>query len=46
MKYYCSECNLSVIVIGEKFIRACNCNSSIVANISGTVRGEGGFSKS
>jgi hypothetical protein len=40
MKYYCSKCKLAVIVLpGKEPIRACNCNTTIVAEMKAQPKG-------
>lgn len=42
--YSCSKCNLGVIVIGEKAIRACKCpkTTPVIANMTAVAHGVGG----
>jgi hypothetical protein len=43
MKYHCSKCGLAVIIIGEKILKPCQCEASIVAEMSGEAKGVGGI---
>ena len=43
MQYKCKKCNLSVIVINDKIIKACKCDAPIVANIEASAKGIGGL---
>lgn len=40
--YKCSKCGLGVIVEGEKKIKACKCEASIIASMESTVTSKGG----
>jgi hypothetical protein len=41
--YKCSECGLVVIVDGEDLIKACNCEASVIAEMTATATGSGGL---
>ena len=39
--YKCGKCGLAVIVIGDKKIKACKCDSPIVGTMTIQLKGEG-----
>lgn len=42
--YKCSKCNLAVIVLDGKTIKACQCKAPIICEMEATATGKGGVS--
>jgi hypothetical protein len=42
-KYSCSGCGLAVIVYEGQTIKACKCDSPVIANMSAEAHGSGGL---
>lgn len=44
MKYKCSKCGLAIIILPEQQpIKACKCESSIIAEMTSVAQGHGGI---
>jgi DNA-directed RNA polymerase subunit RPC12/RpoP len=42
MVYFCSNCGLEVVVIEGNPVKACSCDSAIVAEMESNLKGKGG----
>lgn len=41
--YRCAGCGLSVAVVGDNVIRACNCDAPVTASMQAHAKGSGGL---